>query len=424
MTVNSWLHLRAQDARHALPESLRQRDPRGARDCGWVEQMIPFIRSHASEDAGIIDPFCGFGSTLVAAALEGVPAAGVELDAERAMLARERLALLGADPHRYPVLTGNLAQQATRDALAGLPALSALPELPADGTHRQAGAGDPLPARRKFTLCMTSVPYFGCPPIATARQSIASSPSGADTEGQLYGMRFYQHFLNEMREVFLGVHALLEPGGWCVVMAQNLRLADTFVPLAWDVARILGERFVLHEERLIVYDAAHSAQESRVPAPTNRAHEYALICRKQSRGLDEREAYALLDALAQQQFEFLVYGSLARRMAGEHDVTPNDIDLLCPPDDAQVSRLVRWLEAQGFRLESWNSPVSPPLALGALAYRYYFRARRVDALGATLQVDIAIAETRLAFDGQAALARRDLGPGTAPFAVLAAGAHE
>jgi hypothetical protein len=415
MTVNSWLQLRAQDARHTLPESLRQRDPRGARDCGWVEQMIPFIRSHAGPDAGIIDPFCGFGSTLVAALLEGVPAAGVELDAQRATLARERLALLGADPRRYPVLTGNVAQQATRDALAALPVASTT-----DGAHVLPRVDDPPRPQRRFTLSMTSVPYFGCPPLEPGSQSASSD---VNANGQLYGIRFYQHFLDEMREVFLGVHALLEPDGWCVVMAQNLRLADTFVPLAWDVARILGERFVLHEERLIVYDADHNEHESHAPAPTNRAHEYALICRKQPRGLDEREAYALLDALAQQQFEFILYGSLARRMAGERGVTPNDIDLLCPPDDAQVSRLARWLEAQGFRLESWNSPVSPPLAWDVLAYRYYFRARRVDALGATLQVDIAVAESRPAFDRQAALARRDLSPGAAPFAVLAAGAN-
>lgn len=348
MTSASWLRIPPPDPRHALPDALRARDARAARDCGWVEQMTPFVRSHASDDGWIVDPFCGFGSTLVAAQLEGRPCAGVELDPARAALARERLALREADAARWPVLVGSVADAATRDELRRV--------------------GD------RFTLCLTNVPYFSCD---------GETPRDDDA-AQLYATRWYEPYLQGLRDVFHGVHDLLEPGGWCIAMAQNLRLGNTFVPLAWDLARLLGERFALCEERLLVYDAA----DAHGPGPTNRAHEYALVCRKAGAPLDVARARNLLHAMAASRFEFVVYGSLARALAGEA-VAPNDIDLLVAPDDAELSRLMQWLDTQGFRIESWNAPVAPPISLAALGWRHYFRARRLGRDGQAIQLDIA-----------------------------------
>ncbi|WP_256243983.1 DNA methyltransferase, partial [Burkholderia ubonensis] len=94
--VTSWLRLTEEAADTTLPADLRARDSFAARDCGWVEQMVPFIGSHATPGGWIVDPFCGFGTTLVAAAQCGAPALGVEVDPERAAFARERLARAGA----------------------------------------------------------------------------------------------------------------------------------------------------------------------------------------------------------------------------------------------------------------------------------------------------------------------------------------
>lgn len=360
MTVPSWLHLREQDDTLKLPADLSSLDPMAARDCGWVEQMTPFILSHAQKEGWVLDPFCGFGSTLVAARQCGVRAVGVELSADRADLARERLQRLGANSASYPVLTGNLADDATVSNLV-----------------TQLGQGE-----RPIQLCLTNIPYFGC------KQLLGRCPDNQ----QLYMAPDYETFMQGLREVFIGVHRLLATEGWCIVMAQNLRLGDTFVPQAWDVARLLNDRFNLYDERILVYDKA-LAPSAELPSVGNRAHEYALIFRKQRPEMDVQAACALLQALGQAGFRHEVYGSFAAYLAGHKDATAHDLDLLVPADEAEVSRLLRWMEAHGFRIESWNSPCSPPVSLNALAYRHYFRVRRLLPQGEELQVDIAVARS-------------------------------
>lgn len=370
MPINSWLHLAEEDPRHRLPDDLRQHDVMGARDCGWVDQMRPFVGSHAGAGGWIIDPFCGFGSTLLAALDGGVPALGVELDPQRVHLTRQRLARCAAPTEDYPVLTGSLTQPEIREALRQPPL---------------AGA-----ERRRFTLCLTNIPYFGC----NQETDLAADPACE----QLYAETYYEPYLQGLRDVFVAVHELLEPEGWCIVMAQNLRLGGHFLPLAWDVARLLGERFVLHDERLLIYNRAADPAPAAATTRTNRAHEYALICRKQSSGLDLQQGRETVARLRQAGFIFVVYGSFQKWLQGAPGILPNDIDILCPPDDGEISRLIRWLEDEGFRIESWNAPIHPPIPLKALAHRHYFRARRIDRHGRTLQLDISIAESQGAFE--------------------------
>jgi hypothetical protein len=64
-----------------------------------------------------------------------------------------------------------------------------------------------------------------------------------------------------------------------VVAAQNRRIGDRFVPLAWDVARLLGGRLTLGDERVHLYD--WPVKDDGDPMRTNRSHEYLLTARKE-----------------------------------------------------------------------------------------------------------------------------------------------
>ena len=176
MDNNSWLLLQEQEAGHRLPPDLAARDPFGARDCGWVEQMRPFIRQFCPEGGMLLDPFCGFGTTLMAAHLEGRRGIGVELEPARAGIAQERMDRAGAV--RQTVLAGDIIK-----AAAQLPPID---------------------------LVLTNIPYFGC-----------RWPE--EGEAQLYNSTTYAEFLEQIYLVFKVLKPRVREGGYVIVMAEKPR---------------------------------------------------------------------------------------------------------------------------------------------------------------------------------------------------------
>ncbi len=341
MNENSWLLLEYEDPRHRIPTLLRTRDVRAARDIGWVEQMRPFVQHFCAPGGLVLDPFAGFGTTLLAAHLEGRRSIGIELDAARAELARERLQLQQADDAQ--MLTGDL-----RDLHESLPAMD---------------------------LCLTSLPYFGAPAMPQA------SPQ------QLYGQMQYEPFLEQVHEIFRCLRDCMKPGGHVIVMAENLCLDGRFVPLAWDVARVLAGLFVLREERVLLY---RRVAKELAPGEwhSNRSHEYALIAEVRREQLDVAAALALWQEIQSAGHAATLRGSLARLLAGDRAVVPADMDLRVDFDEEKLQALLRFLVERGFALRCWQRPLRLPVDLPALHERDYIRAERLDRDGRRLVVDV------------------------------------
>lgn len=342
--ARSWLHLQAQDPRFQLPESLRRRDPFGARDIGWVEQMRPFLREFSAPGARVIDPFAGFGTTLLAAALEGRSALGYELDAGRAGLASERLA--HHEINNSEIRCG---------------------ELPERPMH------EPL-----FDLALTSVPYFG------AQSGLAASESG-----QLYASHSYQVHLDHLGLLFHRLRAWLKPGAYCVVMAENLRLSDQVLPLAWDLANLLGDLYQRGEERLIVYSSGRQAGAN--PMFSDRSHEYALVFRNLRLACMRRNVvWPWLQALAGLGLNFALHGSAARHWRDPDSAEPvADVDLVFDPLQPDIERAAAWLHERGFALRSWGRSLSLPLQVDTrLRGRYAVLAERIERDGRRLRFDL------------------------------------
>lgn len=339
----SWWMPSVDDARWVLPDDLRATDPLHGRDCGWVNQMRPFVRHFSAPGEQVFDPFCGFGTTLLAAAIEGRHAHGMEVDAERARTARTRLRRLGVEA---PVRVGSLAHTSPAAAI---------------------------------DLCLTNVPYFGC------------QWRGAATQGQLYDSADYAGYLAGMRAVFHALRRRLKRDGFGVVMIENVQLGGRTIPQAWDLGRILGSLFTLREERVLCYQRPAGGVE-HARTDSNRSNEYALIFQHCRARLDPAQAAQLLQAVQALGVPVVVHGSYARWLQSPALVPdgPADLDLMLGPEQPVWDRLTGWLQAQGFALSLWGEPCQAPVALAAVRAHHYLRAERIGADGSRLQVDLQL----------------------------------
>lgn len=222
MGVASWVVLTGDDPRHAPPAAAGQ--------CGWVSQIAPLITEFSRPGDLVFDPFAGWGTSLVAASVTGRRGIGLEISPDRAKQAARRL-------EAYPgqvVICGDARRPPVPD--------------------------------RSVDFLVTDLPYFG-----TALDT--DSPD----DGQFYALRDYSAYLTALDHAFHALARVLKRGAYAVVAVQNRRVADRFVPLAWDVGRVLGAHLTLGDERIHLYPRPVTEGD---PMVNNRGHEYLLVARK------------------------------------------------------------------------------------------------------------------------------------------------
>jgi DNA modification methylase len=197
--MKSWLHLEM-----AHPEPLPQ--PFSDDDVRYPEALVAHFLSEFSREGDIVlDPFAGFGTTLVVAERMGRVGYGVEIMAERVKYAQARL--------RRPE---NLIQGDTR-ALAGL-------DLP------------------PVDFCMTSPPYM-------AKEDIEDPLSAYQAKG-----KGYRAYLSGMREIFGQVRGKLRPAGAVVLEVANLKIEGQLTTLAWDIAEEVAKVLRFEGEVVACWD--------------------------------------------------------------------------------------------------------------------------------------------------------------------------
>lgn len=216
----------------------------------------------------VLDPFCGTGSTLVAADRLGKRGIGLELSPEFVAVALKRLArplLDDIDPDAV---------------LAGLAA-----DRRASSILYHASATDLLKYLRPETvdLCVTSPPYWN---ILNQRRTadmkaVRHYGNLADDLGTIAD---YDEFLSALAAVFARVLTVLKPGAHCCIVVMDLRKKDRFYPLHSDLAgrlQEIGYRF----DDLLVWNRQAEYNNLRplgYPAVfrVNKVHEFILLMQK------------------------------------------------------------------------------------------------------------------------------------------------
>jgi SAM-dependent methyltransferase len=154
----------------------------------------------------VLDPFAGFGTTLVVAEEMGRVPVGLELLPERVAQIRNRVR------PGVRVIEGD-AQRLSRYEIG-----------PID-------------------LCLTSPPYM------TALGHPENPLTGYRTlDGD------YQAYVAALGEVFHAVAELLRPGGYLVINVANVWGADSVTPLAWDIGSAVAARLPFHGEIYLDWD--------------------------------------------------------------------------------------------------------------------------------------------------------------------------
>jgi len=159
----------------------------------------------------VLDPFAGFGTTLVVSHRLGRSSVGVELLPERVAQVRHRL---DARAHEVPA---QVVQGDTRH-LADL-------------------------VQGPFDLCLTSPPYM-----------TANAHPENPLEGYEVPDGHYSTYLAELGEVFGQVAGLLRPGGHLALNVANTVQDGVLTPLAFDLAAVVARHLTLVQDVVVCWD--------------------------------------------------------------------------------------------------------------------------------------------------------------------------
>jgi DNA modification methylase len=219
-----------------------------------AERLIQ-IFSHTGNS--VLDPFCGTGSTLLAAHKLGRKGFGVDISEEYLKLARARLQSAGATD--YQLIQGDARR------IAGI-------------------------VRFPIDLCLTSPPYWDI--LNQSRTADRRAPRHyGNLPNDLGNVSEYDDFLENLILVFQNIYSLLRPGGYCCIVIMDLRKKDRFYPLHMDlVAELVKTGFTLDD--MIIWNRHHEYNQLRpLGYPyvfrVNRIHEYILIMQKRHPARDE-----------------------------------------------------------------------------------------------------------------------------------------
>jgi DNA modification methylase len=198
----------------------------------------------------VLDPFCGLGSTVLAAHELGRTGIGLDISPDYIAMARRRLGECGDGCRLVCADAGDLA------------------------SYVEPGSVD---------LVVTSPPYWN---ILTRRRSADGKAIRhyGEHESDLGQVEDYQEFMSRLAGIFSLVHDALRPGAYCIVVVMDIRQRDRFYPFHADLAGAMQEVGYLLDD-IIIWDRRHEYNNFRpLGYPSvfrvNKAHEFVMVFQK------------------------------------------------------------------------------------------------------------------------------------------------
>jgi DNA modification methylase len=226
-----------------------------------------FIEFFTKEGQVVLDPMAGTGSALVAALRCGRHAYGVELNPGYARLARQVLA------EERAALDGKVTELVA-EVLPG--DATDLPEL------LREGAAPPI------DYLITSPPYWdmlrarGAQTQQARRSADELDVYYSDDPADLGNVAGYDDFIERLVGIYTNLQPCLRPRAYLTIIVKNVKKGGRIYPLAWDLARALGETYTLKDEKIWCQDDQRLAPFGLGSAwVSNTFHHYCLQFRNE-----------------------------------------------------------------------------------------------------------------------------------------------
>lgn len=210
-----------------------------------------FISFFTKEGESVIDPFAGIGSTLVACKRTNRVGYGIELNSKYFEIITKRV----------PQFSKNIFNVDARylDTLG-------LPEI---------------------DYSISSPPYWDVLNRSTdgfenTRKSNGLDVNYSQSANDLGNINDYSEFLEQVCSVYLKLFNILKKGSYITIIVKNIKKGGKLYPLAWDMARTLGEKYSLKDEKIWIQDKiALSPYGYPFSWASNIIHHYCINLRKE-----------------------------------------------------------------------------------------------------------------------------------------------
>ncbi len=198
-----------------------------------------FIEFFTKPGQVVLDPMAGTGSALVAALRTGRNSFGIELNPAYAAIAcqvlvdeRTRLGESAVDL-KAEMITGNAAHIAEFITPYHIPLID---------------------------YVITSPPYWdmlharGAETQKNRRKTPDLDVFYSDDPQDLGNITDYETFITRLTGIYEGLQPFLQPKAYLTIIVKNVKKGGKIFPLAWDLARSLGQTYVLKDERIWCMD--------------------------------------------------------------------------------------------------------------------------------------------------------------------------
>jgi hypothetical protein len=136
-------------------------------------------------------------------------------------------------------------------------ALRANPDAVAVELHHRTPRLDDLALPPSTRLHAPYWDMLHAPGAASQRRRRASADldvTYSEDPADLGNVREYDDFLDRLVAVYLGLQPVLRPGAYLTIIVKNVKKRGRIYPLAWDLARRLGEVYALKDEKIWCQD--------------------------------------------------------------------------------------------------------------------------------------------------------------------------